>query len=400
MNRQLQQEKHFKFIPGLVGLILAVLIAGWPSQAFPDTPADSGETVLFEEKFEDYEFSSRGWYDNPQMEITPLEHIEGSLRSCEWRWDRAGDVGVQGRGGRVLFDPVEGVTLSFHIKHSDNWAWTGVNWHPHEFHFITNVDGSHIGPAYTHITFYIEVVNGKPRLGIQDGRNIDESRIKENLVGVTENRSVAGCNGDSDGYGDGSCYKSGSVHWNGKCWDTEEVYFSDDTLDARYKGNWHHVKAHFQLNSIVDGKGINNGVLQYWYDGELIMDYHDVLFRTGRHPTMKINQFLMAPYFGTGVPHAQKIWIDDLKIIKQEEELPLTPTGGCDINGNGRINVADVIAFMLLGRGNPGDPRLDWNGDGAYGITDVIVLLMDIIKGKCPDAVASLAGVGEGAGKI
>lgn len=29
---------------------------------------------------------------------------------------------------------------------------------------------------------------------------------------------------------------------------------------------------------------------------------------------MKIDQFLMSPYFGPGVPHAQTIWIDDLAI--------------------------------------------------------------------------------------
>ena len=60
--------------------------------------------------------------------------------------------------------------------------------------------------------------------------------------------------------------------------------------------------------------GIKDGVLQYWFDSKLIMDYRDVVFRTGQHPDMKINQFLMAPYFGPGVPHEQWIWIDDLRI--------------------------------------------------------------------------------------
>jgi len=68
------------------------------------------------------------------------------------------------------------------------------------------------------------------------------------------------------------------------------------------------------LNSVVDGIGVRDGVLQYWFDGELLMDYDDVVFRTGRHPDMKINQFMMAPYFGPGVPHEQKIWIDELRI--------------------------------------------------------------------------------------
>jgi hypothetical protein len=208
---------------------------------------------------------------------------------------------------------VTNVTLSFHIKHSADWKWTGVNWHPHEFHFLTNVDPPYIGPAYTHLTFYVEVVNGKPRVAIQDGQNIDASRIGQNLVGITENRAVAGGNGDSDGYGHLGHYRNGDVYWNGKYWEPEREYFSDEP-GPYYKGDWHHVKVKFQLNRVVDGIGVKDGVLQYWWDDRLILDYHDVVFRTGQHPDMKINQFLMAPYFGPGVPHEQWIWIDDLRI--------------------------------------------------------------------------------------
>jgi hypothetical protein len=103
------------------------------------------------------------------------------------------------------------------------------------------------------------------------------------------------------------------VYWNGKYWEPERVYFSDEP-GPYYKGDWHHVKVKFQLNRVVDGIGVKDGVLQYWWDGRLILDYHDVVFRTGQHPDMKINQFLMAPYFGPGVPHEQWIWTDDLRI--------------------------------------------------------------------------------------
>ncbi len=268
---------------------------------------------IFVEPFEDTDWSARGWYDGPHMEITADEHIEGSARSCVWHWREAGDIHPSGRGARVHLPPVTNVTLSFHIKHSANWEWTGVAWHPHEFHFITNVDPEYIGPARTHLTFYIEVVGGRPRLAIQDGLNIDESRIGQDLVGVTEARAVAGGNGDSDGFGEGHYYRAGDRYMNGKHWQTDEVYFGDEP-GPRYKADWHHVKARFQLNTVRDGEAVRDGVLQYWFDGELIMDYREVVFRTGRHPEMKINQFLMTPYFGLGVPHEQRIWIDDLSI--------------------------------------------------------------------------------------
>jgi len=297
-------------------VVLVMVLAAGCTRTVPTSAQEAeegGPELLFEELFEDTDWESRGWYDGPTMQITADEHIEGGEHSCVWHWAKGGDIGPEGRGARARLKPCTSVTLEFHMKHSANWDWTGVNWHPHEFHFVTDVDSEYIGPAYSHLTFYIEVVNGKPRIAIQDGLNIDEARVGENLVGVTEKRSVAGGNGDSDGHGDGTCYKNGDVHWNGKHWEPEEVYFGDET-GPRDRADWHHVKVKLQLNTVKDGVGQRDGVIKYWFDDELIMDYDDVVFRTGQHPEMKINQFLMTPYFGPGVPHEQTIWVDDLRI--------------------------------------------------------------------------------------
>ena len=297
-------------IPAAIGLVAAVVVAGRVGAA---------EVTLFEEPFEDTNWASRGWYDGPNMRITADEHTPKSRRSCVWSWKKKGDISPEGRGARVLLTPVTNVVLSFNMKHSANWEWTGVDWHPHEMHFVTTADPAYIGPAHTHLTFYVEVVNGKPRMGIQDGRNIDEDRIGQNLVEVTEERAVAGGNGDSDGYGDPGCYRAGDHHANGKLWDADRDYFSDNP-GPYYKGDWHHVKAKLQLNTVKGGKGMRDGILQYWFDGKLIMDYHNVVFRTGQHPEMKINQFLMLPYYGPGVPHEQQIWVDDLRILTEKAE--------------------------------------------------------------------------------
>ena len=104
---------------------------------------------------------------------------------------------------------------------------------------------------------------------------------------LTENRSVAGCNGDSDGHGSGDCYQAGNAHRNGKFWEAEGIYFGEDP-GPRYKGDWHHVQAKLWLNTVRNGVGQKDGVLQYWFDGELIIDHRDVIFRTGRHPDMLI----------------------------------------------------------------------------------------------------------------
>ncbi|MHB9029626.1 MAG: heparin lyase I family protein [Candidatus Latescibacterota bacterium] len=281
------------------------------------SPGQISERVLLSETFEDTNWASRGWYDGPRMRITAEEHIPGSGHSCEWHWEKAGAISPAGGAARVKIGPVRSVTLSFSMKHSADWKWTGVAWHPHELHFLTTEDDPTVGPAYTHLTFYIEAVNGVPRVSIQDGRNIDESRVKQNLVGITERRAVAGGNGDSDGYGEGDCYPVGNVHRNGKSWVAGKKLFSDDPGPFD-KNRWHHVKVTLALNSIRGGIGQRDGVIKYWFDGELVIDHDDVVFRTGAHPDMKINQFMMAPYYGPGVPHPQTIWVDDIRITTDE----------------------------------------------------------------------------------
>jgi len=58
----------------------------------------------------------------------------------------------------------------------------------------------------------------------------------------------------------------------------------------------------------------------------------------------------------------------------------------CDISGDGKIDITDVISFLLLARENPTNPDLDWNGSGDYSIADAISLLLDIMFGNCPAA--------------
>jgi hypothetical protein len=235
---------------------------------------------------------------------------------------------VGGTPSRHLFQSTDSVYLSFYIKHSASWVGSGKPYHPHMFHFLTNLDPAYAGPAYTHLTAYVEELGGFPQLVVQDGKNIDETRVGVDLTNITENRAVAGCNGDSDGHGSGECYQSGSVHWNGKKWRPNQTYFDNIPGSPRYKGDWHLVEAYFKLNTIVNGKGMKDGVLRYWYDGSVVLDLTNVVLRTGAHPTMQFNQFLVAPYIGDGSPVDQTFWIDNLMIATARPANPPPPPGG------------------------------------------------------------------------
>ena len=79
--------------------------------------------------------------------------------------------------------------LGYWVKHSSNWVGSGKTYHPHEFHLLTTEDDAYVGPAWNHLTTYIEENvqsdGGHAVLEAQDGENIDVTRINQNLINVT-----------------------------------------------------------------------------------------------------------------------------------------------------------------------------------------------------------------------
>jgi hypothetical protein len=277
-----------------------------PPVTTPPVTTPPAENVLFEDKFENGNLSDRGWFDNSSPVLTSTQAISGSTKSIEFRFPVGATNPIAGGAMRKKFAESEAVYVSYYVKYSNNWVGSQKNYHPHEFYLMTNQDSDWSGMAYTYLTAYIEQNALNPRLAIQDGRNIDTNKIGVNLINLTESRSVAGCNGDSAGGGTVSCYPSGDVYWNGRNWLDEKTAIST--------GAWHKVGAYFKLNSIVNGKGVADGVMQYWLDDVKIMDYQNVMFRTAQHPDMKFNQFVIAPYIGDGSPVDQTFWVDDLTV--------------------------------------------------------------------------------------
>jgi hypothetical protein len=53
-----------------------------------------------------------------------------------------------------------------------------------------------------------------------------------------------------------------------------------------------------------------------WIDGEQVVGSDRILLRTGAHPEMRFNQFLVAPYLGDGSPVEQTVYYDELVIAR------------------------------------------------------------------------------------
>lgn len=293
--------------------------------------------TFFEENFENTNFSSRGWYDVSGGSIS-TDRVEGN-GSFECRFDQGGTGCANGGPGRHLFSESESVYLSYYVKYSDNYIGSGLSYHPHEFHVLTNKDSMWIGPTGTHLTMYVERNHQKPRLAMQDMLNVDTNCIRRNndtwysptgASGCSENypfteqRSVASCNGLAGISGSGDCFQWDSTHWySSKIWNSDVNCFGNS---GKYNQNdWNRVEVYFQMNSIQDGIGVPDGVMRYWFNGELIMNYSDILYKTGANFDMKFNQFIIAPYIGDGSPVLQYMWIDDLIVGTSREVSDTTP---------------------------------------------------------------------------
>jgi len=248
------------------------------------------------------------------MPITSTQHITGSTSALELHYS-VGTVTPFGAPARHLFQPTPTLYISYWVKYSANWVGAGNPYHPHEFMAMSDQDAIYANPSDTWLALYLEQNyqnGGYPRMSMQDNKVINTSYGTPpiNLIGVTENRSTSGCNGVMEPNVHTSCYVN-PPWYNDKEFQATQVWFQP-APGPGYKGDWNHVEAYYQLNSVVGGIGQPDGVMQYWFNGTLAIDRHDVLYRTGASPTVQFNQFLIAPYMSVGSPVDQYTWVDNL----------------------------------------------------------------------------------------
>jgi len=102
----------------------------------------------------------------------------------------------------------------------------------------------------------------------------------------------------------------------------------------------------------------------------------------------------------TFTPWVEQSYSENILIISNNTPLTVTATGtgvsgpGCDFDGNGTVNVSDVIALLIFQRDRPGDRGSDFNRDGKSNILDAIAMLLAQRDNSCPDAGALLSAAG------
>jgi hypothetical protein len=286
-----------------------------------NAPVASSPGTFFSEGFDDPCFECRGWYDNTGVPITTVEKASGT-GAAEFRFVPGGTKPVRGDAMRHAFPASPSVFISYRVKYSNGWVGSRKPYHPHEFMVLSTMDDAYAGPSYARLALYVEQNydgGGRPRLAIQDSKSISTrfGALPLNLTGLADDRSVGSCNSPVEQGLVGECY-------NAPPWSNNKQLRGPAVFSANpgpgFISDWNLVEAYFQLNSIKDGAAMADGMMQYWFNGKLIMDRHDILFRTPAREHLKLNQFLIAPYIGDGSPVAQTMYVDDLIVAPKRPE--------------------------------------------------------------------------------
>ncbi len=273
----------------------------------------SAGTLLLYEGFEDLNWSSRSWYDNTRHGILATSGCY-SGNCLQWSWDKGATIPTNGAGVRKLFSPTEEIFFTYYVKVSSNWQGSGLPYHPHLIMLLSDHDALYQAPARANLNTYFEINGSYPNINpvivIQDSVLISTKygTPPVNLTGTTENRAVAGCNGDfgDRGTSPASCYQQSGIWYNGRQWKDTAAVLSPNT--------WYKIQYYLKMNTISNNAARADGILQQWVNGVLTIQKTNIVYRTGQQPNKKWKQLFFGPYIGDTSPIAQTMWIDELSI--------------------------------------------------------------------------------------
>jgi hypothetical protein len=252
----------------------------------PTPPDTTPGIVLFTEGFDDTDFVGRGWYDTGVPIISGTEQRTGNA-AVEFEFE-PGASNPLGRIGRHKFTPTEQFRLEYWMKYSPNWVGSGVRFHPHEFYFLTTDDPDYAGPYGATLEVLVETTHKG------DGNGMAMNFIL------------------------GPDIYSSRPHPAPR--EVESAVVMSDNPGPNYKGDWHKVEFFVRMNS---GVGIPDGIAQVSFDGTLVIDLDDLLYRARAGEGDKLfNQMLLTPYIGPGSPVGQTVWYDDLVLSTGEVVTP------------------------------------------------------------------------------
>jgi hypothetical protein len=267
--------------------------------------------LLFYEGFEDNSFSSRGWYDgSPPAGSIVSGGVNGNC--AKFTFSQGQTSPSNWSTIRHAFTASDAFTVVSWWKFPNEWVGSG-----HAFYITSDLDSQYSALANNYLQLYIEEVGLLPSIEIQDTKNVNTSQtilpygfdFANAGAYQTENRSVNKCNGylTTQSSGDAPvCFSlGGGEYYSSTYWYGSPAYQKDA---------WEKDETYFKLNSIVNGKAVANGVIERKVNGETVLYINNAVMRTGQHPSLKVDKFVIAPYIGAGSSVDQSYYIDELSI--------------------------------------------------------------------------------------
>jgi len=110
-------------------------------------------------------------------------------------------------------------------------------------------------------------------------------------------------------------------------------------------GRWYHLRHRVVINSVVDGVGQHDGIVQAWLDDTLVLDINNIRFRDVE--TFAIDGFYFSTFFGGSgdqwnTSKDEVAFFDDFR-----NSIPSQLLLG-DVNRDGAVNFLDISPFITV----------------------------------------------------
>ncbi len=183
--------------PAIMGGILTAGLAGWLmlGRGIARPPM-----VLFHEGFEHLGGLTNGWYDHITCPVSVSGGGHESLHAAEFRFRRDDETPLAAGTARRMFAATDALRIGYWVRYSSHWALRGKPYLVVQCLVMTTADGRFDAPSNTHLTCALGIDQGTPFVSLQDARNLDVTKIGQDLSDISEARAIAGGNGGDGGY--------------------------------------------------------------------------------------------------------------------------------------------------------------------------------------------------------
>lgn len=128
---------------------------------------------------------------------------------------------------------------------------------------------------------------------------------------------------------------------------------------------WYHLRHRVVMNSVVNGAGQHDGIVQAWLDGEMVLDLNNIRFRD--IPELQIDGMYFSTFFGGSgdqwnTSKDEVAFFDDFRIF--------THLLG-DVDKNGSIDFLDIPSFIDVLVSGSYQAEADCNEDDVVDFADI-----------------------------